>query len=68
MSKTSSAPITREPLRSVEEQIAYVLHGPPEFREPPLRRGPAEPLRTVAEQLAALGYPQLTPHRDLVDA
>ena len=26
---------------------------------PPIRRGPCEPVRTVAEQLAALGYPQM---------
>jgi hypothetical protein len=43
------------PVRSRSEQIEEVLHG--EVLAP-IRRGPVEPERTVAEQLAALGYPQ----------
>jgi hypothetical protein len=38
------------------EQQDYVLHG--EVMEPGPRRGPQAPQRTVAEQLAALGFPQ----------
>ena len=44
-----------KPQRSRSEQVDQVLHG--EILEPP-RRGPVEPQRTVAEQLAALGFPQ----------
>ena len=30
--------------------------------QPPIRRGPLDPVRTVTEQLAALGYPQVVEH------
>jgi hypothetical protein len=30
-----------------------------EILGPPIRRGPCDPQRTVAEQLAALGFPEL---------
>jgi hypothetical protein len=55
----------KRPALTVVEQIDAVLHGPvmegAAFKGeilPPIRRGPLDPVRTVAEQLAALGYPQ----------
>ena len=62
-----SQPTGRRPKLTVVEQIAAVLHGPVlddaalegEILEPPIRRGPVDPQRTVAEQLAALGYPEM---------
>ena len=44
-----------KPQRSRSEQVDQVLHGE---AIAPLRRGPVEPQRSVAEQLAALGFPQ----------
>jgi Helix-turn-helix domain len=49
--------IPRRPVRSPSEQQDQVLHG--EVLEPELRRKPVDPVRTVAEQLAALGFPNL---------
>jgi hypothetical protein len=48
-----------------------VLHGPVlddaalegEILDPPIRRGPVDPQRTVAEQLAALGFPEMARQR-----
>ena len=55
----------KRPKLTVVEQVDAVLHGPPLGEDelvgeilPPIRRGPVDPQRTVAEQLAALGYPQ----------
>ncbi len=52
---------------TVVQQIDAVLRGPVLDEEalvgdimPPIRGGPLEPVRTVAEQLAALGFPQHT--------
>jgi hypothetical protein len=54
---------------SIVEQINAVRRGPVmgddpvllegEILEAPIRRGPQPPQRTVAEQLAALGFPQM---------
>jgi hypothetical protein len=64
---TISQPIGRRPKLTVVEQIDAVLHGPVlddaalegEILEPSIRRGPVDPQRTVAEQLAALGFPEM---------
>jgi hypothetical protein len=34
-----------------------------EILEPPIRRGPVDPQRTVEEQLAALGFPEMARQR-----
>ena len=56
----------KRPKLTVVEQVDAVLHGPeldPAALEgeilPPIRRGPVDPQRTVAEQLAALGFPEM---------
>ena len=48
----------KRPKRSALEQQREVLYGEPLVVDPPLHRGPVDPIRTVAEQLAALGFPQ----------
>jgi hypothetical protein len=51
-----------KPERSRSEQIDAITHPTTNVVGeilPPIRRGPLEPVRTVAEQLAALGYPQM---------
>ena len=64
-------PIGRRPRLTVVEQVDAVLHGPEldpaalegEILEPPIRRGPVDPQRTVEEQLAALGFPEMARQR-----
>lgn len=61
-------PQGKPPKLTVIEQINWVRRGPVldsdpvllegEILEAPIRRGPQPPQRTVAEQLAALGFPQ----------
>ena len=61
-------PQGKPPKLTVIDQINWVRRGPVldsdpvllegEILEPPIRRGPVNPQRTVAEQLAALGFPQ----------
>jgi len=54
-----------KPERSRSEQIDAVLRPTANVIGeimPPIRRGPLDPIRTVAEQLAALGHPQTAEH------
>jgi len=48
-----------KPERSRDEQLEQLAHPEAPVGEILLRPPPAEPVRSVAEQLAALGYPQL---------
>jgi len=68
LESSGKTPAGKRPQLTVVEQRDYVLHGEViEDDRPcdgwvPRRPGPVDPQRTVAEQLAALGYPQTIEH------
>ena len=68
LESSGKTPAGKRPQLTVVEQRDYVLHGEViEDDRPcdgwvPRRPGPVDPQRTVAEQLAALGFPQTIEH------